>query len=592
MRLKPAKLGLYHPIQTYETRWKNGENCFELFAEETLSHAGLTLELVEPEQVANTDVHVLVIPHASTVQTDDVEGLLQFVKAGGVVIQFGGSGRIGQRTGLQPIRQLAVGYAALAEVDEPLRFFSAESLTKAPVGEEGVSLEWSGAGELRPTPDGPSLRQVWYETTLGEGHLTICAVDVFTTMVLLQQGDRPVEEDGMPAPDGTAPLNDGILKAEETLQQDWEWDRSSTPAGSKFFATPYSDLWRETVVGRIVKAALQSGRTLPVLGYWPSGIKAVAHLSHDSDRNIDESAITTMDVLKPFGVRSTWCMIEPGYSQSVYERVKADGHELAFHYNAVDEPWDETEFKRQFAWLTEAIGTDEVTSNKNHYTRFEGWGELFAWCEACGIQLDQTRGPSKGGNRGFTFATCHPYRPIAWHDEQNRFYDVLVNGFFSQDLDLSDHWGKKDIIYPLLDQVERVEGVAHFLFHQVHIHNSEDVRNALKTLLAETLERGMPWWTSAEINAWERARRAVQLTLSESPDDDIVVDVHSGEALKKAVVYIPLGKVAEAKGLLDSENNDSIVDRWGVSCLQIVTDIDPGEAKLAVAHVIQSGGGH
>lgn len=575
MELTPAKLGLYHPIKTYEQRWADGENCFELFAKEALEHAGLTMDLVEPNQVPNTEANILIIPHASTVQPEEVDTILDFVKTGGAIVLFGGSGQIGKKTGLQPIRQLSTGYASVSEdgIREPLRYLKAESLITTPVDDEEISLEWFTSGELRPTPGGPSLQKVWYEAEHGKGVIKICAVDVFSTMVLLQQGDRPVTEDGMPAPDGTAALDDDILKAEDTMQQDWEYDRIPTPSGSMFFNLPYTDLWRDHVVRHIVKTALRLDKTFPVLGYWPSGIKAVAHLSHDSDLNIDESAMTTMDVLKPFNVKSTWCMIEPGYSESVYDRIKEEGHELAFHYNALDTQegsWDRDEFKRQFHWLTEAIGTDEVTSNKNHYTRFEGWGELFAWCEEVGIQLDQTRGPSKGGNRGFVNATCHVFKPIAWQDAKNRLYDVLQNGFLTQDLDLSEHWGASDIMYPLLDQVERVEGIGHFLFHQVHIHRSEDARNALKKLLAEAIDRGMPWWTSEQINTWERARRAVHMELS-----DTGLKVASGEKLEEAVIYIPLAE--------EPKDKTDIIYRWGVPCIQVVTDITAGNSNVKLS---------
>ncbi|MFX9665028.1 hypothetical protein ABTO78_20435, partial [Acinetobacter baumannii] len=91
-----------------------------------------------------------------------------------------------------------------------------------------------------------------------------------------------------------------------------------------------------------------------------------------------------------------------------YDRIRAEGHEVAFHYNAVEADegiWDEAEFSRQLDWLKRAAGTPSVASNKNHLTRIEGWGELFRWCEKYGIEADQTRGPSKKGNVGFIFGT-------------------------------------------------------------------------------------------------------------------------------------------------------------------------------------------
>ena len=145
------------------------------------------------------------------------------------------------------------------------------------------------------------------------------------------------------------------------------------------------------------------------------------------------------------------------------------------------------------------------------------------------------------------------------------------NRILTQDLDLSDYWGKSDIVFPLLDQVERVEGVAHFLFHQVHIHNSKSVREALKTLLAEAIRRGMPWWTSQQINNWERARRSVRIERGAISADEAELKVTSDAELKRGVIYIPL---------IESAENGQVVKRWGVPCFSIVIDIAPGTTSL------------
>lgn len=87
---------------------------------------------------------------------------------------------------------------------------------------------------------------------------------------------------------------------------------------------------------------------------------------------------------------------------------------------------------------------------------------------------------------------------------------MLQIGFLTQDLEhptLSD----VSVIAPFLEKVAEVRGVAHFLFHQQHIHNLEQVRHAL-TLAVETAKRlGYVFWTSEEITRWEEARRAAVL---------------------------------------------------------------------------------
>jgi len=174
--------------------------------------------------------------------------------------------------------------------------------------------------------------------------------------------------------------------------------------------------------------------------------------------------------------------------------------------------WSAEEFSRQLNVIRSISGAP-IISNKNHYTRFEGWGELYEWCEQNGIEADQTRGPSKKGNVGFPFGTSHPYYPIARSDDRNRLYRVLEIGFLTQDLEhptLSD----ASVIAPFLEKVAEVRGVAHFLFHQQHIHHLGNVRHAF-SLAVETAKRlGYAFWTSEEITRWEQARRTAVLRVS------------------------------------------------------------------------------
>src|SRR5690606_8397809 len=80
----------------------------------------------------------------------------------------------------------------------------------------------------------------------------------------------PVLEGGAPAPDGTGPFNDGILKAEDVLELDWQWDRKQTESGALYFAHPYADLWRETLVSHLVRTAVEHGLTIPLIAHTPA----------------------------------------------------------------------------------------------------------------------------------------------------------------------------------------------------------------------------------------------------------------------------------------------------------------------------------
>lgn len=568
MRL--AKVAILFDHRQAERRWRFGINAFERYIAEILAHAGIPFEEVDgPVGLVNERYDMVIVACAEETEAT-AKILWSFAQKGGIVVSYAGIGCLARKLGCRSLPEFGPGYAELADgggamPDEmpPLRFLQAKPWIALPMAT--ASVQAADSGVLRTqSPDGKRTGAALQRFAVGSGWIDRWSVNIPVTVVAMQQGTGPVLEDGIPAGDATADIDEGILKADDCCALDWELDRSRTETGTPFFAYPYADYWREAAIGHLVGRAAEAGLALPFVGQWPDEVKAVAMFSHDSDLNLDEQAIRTLEVLKENGLTSTWCMLEPGYSPEVYAEVKQAGHELAFHYNGLDMDngvWSEEAFNRQLAWLKQAADIDEVVSNKNHYTRFEGWGELFAWCERAGIGVDQTRGPSKKGNVGFLFGTCQPYFPIAWADEGNRLYDVLEIGFLTQDI---DHYALADfsVVPAFLTQVARVEGVAHFLSHQNHIHGQSDVAAAVGRIAEEARRRGFAFWTSRRIHDWQRARRTVRCAGFDAAGDPVVSG--SPEAAG-AVVWIPA--VPDADGPSD---NGQYTIKYGVSCLKKV----------------------
>ena len=62
--------------------------------------------------------------------------------------------------------------------------------------------------------------------------------------------------------------------AEDSLVLDWQRDRSPMqPDGGPVFLEPISDELRELIIRRVLHAARQHGIALPMLWYWPRGLK-------------------------------------------------------------------------------------------------------------------------------------------------------------------------------------------------------------------------------------------------------------------------------------------------------------------------------
>ncbi|WP_166353012.1 hypothetical protein [Phytoactinopolyspora limicola] len=418
----------------------------------------------------------------------------------------------------------------------------------------------------------------------GEGVAVVVGVDLWQTIVRIQQG-YPVHADGVPAADGSAPVDDGVLKCDDGIVLSYEDDRA-LPTRSvhrqsgrdgldvvPIFHRAYADLWRQVFVQLVLEAARRAGTPLAWLHYWPAGVPAVAHLSVDSDRNDDDDARTTLDLFDELDVESTWCHVYPGgYDPSTVARIGAQGHEHALHFNAVGDAdvasWGWPELRAQYTWAQAMTGTEQIVSNKNHYTRWEGWDEFYRWCTRLGIELDESRGPSKRGNVGFPFGTCHLSRPMSTVDR----LDVLMLPLHAQDLAWTTHEAVRDVI---LDEVVAHHGVAHFLFHPVHLHRRDYVRDACRDLVKEVRRRGLPWWTAARVNRWERLRRTVGLRLHRHGPGDAELVVESPVAISGLAVLIC--PPSEPRVQIDGDEQQcTVVERHGRKMYELAVDAVAG----------------
>ncbi|GGD52855.1 hypothetical protein [Paenibacillus nasutitermitis] len=562
--MKIARVGVFVNRRELEDRWKRNENFFPLYIEEIFRHAGIPFEFVnEPVGKEARERWDVMIVLGDLSQGAELDGVREYVRAGGHLISYGGLTGLVDELEMNIVRMKA-GYAALEPEDQPLRFVQAELWKQRAIS--GCRIE--GYGNIREQPNEDTLGPALVSFAYGKGRIDRWAVNIPTTVVALQQGQHPVYQDGKPAPDGTAAIDEGILKADDGMVLDWQWDRIVDGRGMPYFPYPFADWWREALVRHVLQLVTEHGKTLPFVDYWPDGVEAIAMISHDSDLNREEDAETTLGMLDELQIKSTWCMLEPGYSQDMMSKIQAKEHELALHYNALEmegKTWDAVDFARQARWLMGVGGVSEIVSNKNHYTCFEGWDDLFIWCEDNDILSDQTRGPSKIGNIGFLFGTSRPYLPISWFHHRNRLLNVLEIGFLTQDIGHPDR-ADFSVIEPLLNQVKRVRGVAHFLFHQVCLNMYEGVREGMRKLVHDARSSGFVFWTGKQINDWERARRSVKLSILNGAG---CLRLESDNRIESLVLWVPLTKQEKEQDCTRMDLDEEVRLVMGVACRKV-----------------------
>ena len=347
---------------------------------------------------------------------------------------------------------------------------------------------------------------------------------------------------------------------------DYEWDRTAVDGENPVFYHPVADELRELAIKSVLYAAQKRRVPLAMLWYYPRDLPALGHVSHDTDGNKPDLGWSLLRAVQENRIKTTWCTIEPGYSTEFYDALKADGCEIALHYDALDgrprTSWGENQLIGQHAWLSRAADVSLI-SNKNHYTRWEGRLEFFHWCAKLGIQCDQTKGPSKLGTIGYPFGGAHPWFPI---DDDGTTIDCLELNLQTQDLIVTcpEHFGPYWV-----DQAARHHGVAHYLFHPAHI-DSDGVAGALKGVVDRGREMGFEWWTCAQINTWERSRRTVRLASSRRRRGGMAYRFTSESALKDATLLF-----------LDPRARENGVERYGFPFKKVVADLS-GDVEIEV----------
>lgn len=516
MQTAHSPLGVYIFTPTAPNGVHTSQNAH--YITEILGHAGVPYRLLETEALPallESGIKILLTSGNGVLESAASEAIKSWVETGGQWLSLGSvcgleevlgvetvpSPGIATRPNFYPYGSIGEGYLKplvahpiFEQIVIPLHFYNGYRVKTGAGSVLASALDYHGRETETP---------VVIEAIHGQGRTLFIAADVVDAVIRIQQGTA-VTCDGVSAPDGSAPVADGVLKCDDGLVLDWYFDRQEIPEtnGLKGFLQPVADQWRELILRAIFHFAGQQDIALPVLWLYPRNLPAMAHISHDTDGNDLEKGKRLLEVMGEAGIHSTWCTITPGYPRDFMEKIKAAGHELSLHYNALDHPWSEEEFDAQYKELVELFGEQPI-SNKNHYTRWENGTEFFDWCARRNIWIEQSKGPSKPGEIGFTFGSGQLYFPLA---DDGTIHTVLEQPLHSQDLRIVS---PPSVVPVLLDAIEKHHGILHLLFHPAWIL-TDGVADSLLDSVRQGKERGMEWVTARWLNDWERSRRAVE----------------------------------------------------------------------------------
>jgi hypothetical protein len=240
--MKMARVGVLLDKKAAELRWRYGINVFACYIEEILDQAGIPFQRFDDvDDLSNASLDILIAGLAE--ENEQTTSLLwNYAEQGGTLITYGGLNAMAAKLGCELSGTFDCGYAKMGnafEKAEAIRFLQARPW-RIKALDAGLAAETGTIHKERP--DGEVLGSALQHFTIGKGALLRWSVDMADTIVRLQQGTEPVLTDGVPAPDGTAAVNDNILKADDRSAMDWELDRLQTETGASYFAYPYATI--------------------------------------------------------------------------------------------------------------------------------------------------------------------------------------------------------------------------------------------------------------------------------------------------------------------------------------------------------------
>jgi len=563
-----------------------GKDFHGHYIQEVLAHAGVPYQVIGRSGLSGKGAWpALLVPYDAGFSSGEKKAIEQYVRAGGMLLLMGGASGLETLMQIKTQPPVAEGYLKakgsspfLSDIKEPLHVFEVRPVKAAGadaqvhadlLDKDGKS---TGLAVVIRTPVGFNGGSAWY-----------MGPDLAATLVKIQQG-LPIATDGKEAPDGTAPVKDGILKTDDGIALDYVHDRSKVN-GKPLFLRPVADQLKEMLLRLLVMRSAERGRLLPLLWYWPGVLNAVGVISHDSDGNDPAKAQVLLAAVKKLKLETTWCFMQypDKYSKQLLSDIAAAGGEIALHYDArtPNNPktkWGETYLKNQLAWLKAKSGLSQIVSNKNHYLRWQGWTEAYRWLETAGIQADQSKGPSKSGNVGFSYGTSHPYFPMDDHKHGNRVLDVLNVNLLTQDLALTCAY---ELGEALVDRALAHNGVAHFLFHPAHATKAA-VAAAMNKIVPYGRGKGLKWWTVARLNAWERLRRRVSISNITAGGFSVTVP----GKVDGATFLVPLGpKANNIKVTVGGKATAHKISSFlGVYVLRFTADLPKGATAVTVSY--------
>lgn len=510
-----------------------GRNYWHAYVEEILSRLGVCAHPVplaacaEPSALTEAGVLVLGDFPASALPAGAARAMAEWVAAGGVLIGFAtlglddlfgvaGAGEVPQSRGPFSINgYFELGRSAVTEdcraamaPEQKLLIISPIRLVRSTGSEELARLSLCDpaspdTGDRARDSGLPAI----VHRRLGAGHAFYFAFNVAQTLWAIQQG-RPVDADY----DG-----DGYLRASDACV-----------LGHNSLEVPYADALH------FLLANMVGRRPVPMIHQVPprDGRVAPALLAFGGDDEGEpRNQVIASDFMAarglPYHINVMPSKGRFALSPQEAAHVEANGHEVALHYNFIDDfphpcGFTREDVESQARLFRQTFGRDSVCTVM-HWCRWTGWAEPAHWMRDCGGLGDNsyvhwTSPPlNPVGLIGFAFGSAFPRH--FWDDaaQGNARLDFIEVPIVAYEVGYLESESRPEQIQQCLALAVQYHLTFDFFWHPVYVARYPACQQAVNELVR--LMGAMPvppvlmgldevcrWWTARSLASIRNAR--------------------------------------------------------------------------------------
>jgi len=577
---RPLRIAYVYDSQRHAEAGRAGQNHWDVYLREILDELGLRAEEVPPGAIQDAGrlarYATLLVGDlaADDVSRTSLHNLDRWIRDGGTLIAFSTSGIDdvcgNRRTG--HLRQPDDAFTCAGSF--PLTPHPLTRDIHSPLQPDQRLLIFSDVQQVRPAGSSELARlyDVRGDDTgcaavtgrrLGKGHVFYFAFSLPQTMWVLHQG-RPVDRDY----DGDNRLrrSDAIVIRPHSIEVAYA-DELLFLLQNMIAVQPHPFLHQ---LPPFPPSGAREGEQPP--GRVPD---AVFHWGGDDEASTKGIQRFSSDWMKQHGLPYHINAMPRkdgtfGLSVEDAQKIRANGHELAPHFNfvqgfALGAGFTREDVMAQAAAFRRHFGTG-WTCSVNHSCRWSGWAEPARWLQDAGGKADNSfvhapSPPSNPVNRlGFSFGTAFPFWFYDdWRNGNRKieFLELPITafecGYLKEQTDFAT-------VRKAIDVAARYHLTMNMFYHPIYITDYPACRAAIEEALRYLKERKIRamHMGSGELYEWWKARSDTRLgpvTVAQAPPGPgslvaMEFEVQS-DAAAGVVVRIPLGRLAAKSVTMD-----------------------------------------